>query len=314
MDDDPERELFETTTSERLDGILDYTRDPADPDRYDDSPTDFAWEGWQAARSLPHPDAERVAHSQVGDERPLPEPFGYVMQWPAPGGGDELVFSRTDAAGKAIGCVIRPVFVDHQMRSFAALPPDAGLVADLESSVEIAMAAAGMERGRRQDGEKRISELERLLTNASHRLLSADDRIVELERELRVEKQRHAASVEALDENRAQWEAEAGALKAERDAAFAMSKCECSAAEACANLVAANAARDAALAQLAEARAEAALLDWLQDCEHSLIRIEYMGSSDGYALETWNGKLLGQGPNLRAAVDAARTKAEGEPT
>lgn len=57
--------------------------------------------------------------TKLSEEQKLPEPFGYVMYWPKPGGGQELIFSRTDAAGKAIGCVVRPVWVDYQMRDFA---------------------------------------------------------------------------------------------------------------------------------------------------------------------------------------------------
>ncbi len=51
VSEEAERERFELVTSERLDGLLDYSRDPDCPDRYDDSSTDFAWEGWQAARA-----------------------------------------------------------------------------------------------------------------------------------------------------------------------------------------------------------------------------------------------------------------------
>ena len=45
------------------------------------------------------------------------------------------------------------------------------------------------------------------------------------------------------------------ALTAERDAAFAMSRCQCLDSECCANLVKANAERDAAVAEVARLRA-----------------------------------------------------------
>jgi hypothetical protein len=57
---------------------------------------------------------------QGSDTPALPEPFGYVMEWPAPGGGTESIFSRTDAAGRAIGCLIREVFSDFQVRALMA--------------------------------------------------------------------------------------------------------------------------------------------------------------------------------------------------
>lgn len=77
-------------------------------------------------------------------EPALPEPFGYVMEWPAPGGGgEELIFSRTDAAGKAIGCRIRPVFVDYQIRASRA-EGERELRAKLEALEKAYEVAAGV--------------------------------------------------------------------------------------------------------------------------------------------------------------------------
>src|ERR1700686_2257110 len=65
VDEASERELFEATLSERLDGMLDFTREDAlpYPDRYKEDITDFAWEAWLARAQLVAsvPAAEPVA-------------------------------------------------------------------------------------------------------------------------------------------------------------------------------------------------------------------------------------------------------------
>ena len=37
-------------------------------------------------------------------------PRGFLLHWPKPGGGRELIWSETDAAGVMIGCPVEPVY------------------------------------------------------------------------------------------------------------------------------------------------------------------------------------------------------------
>ena len=38
------------------------------------------------------------------------EPAGFLLHWPAPGGGREILWSKDGAAGRAIGCPVTEVF------------------------------------------------------------------------------------------------------------------------------------------------------------------------------------------------------------
>lgn len=38
------------------------------------------------------------------------EPAGFLLHWPAPGGGRDILWSRDGAAGHAIGCPVTEIF------------------------------------------------------------------------------------------------------------------------------------------------------------------------------------------------------------
>lgn len=46
----------------------------------------------------------------------LPEPDGYLLQWPTPGGGREHVWRDTDATAKAIGCPHEAMYGEGKVR------------------------------------------------------------------------------------------------------------------------------------------------------------------------------------------------------
>lgn len=51
-----------------------------------------------------------ATHLREDFEALMPEPFGYVLHWPRPGGGRDLLFSKSRKAGDAIGCKVTPVY------------------------------------------------------------------------------------------------------------------------------------------------------------------------------------------------------------
>jgi hypothetical protein len=51
-----------------------------------------------------------AATERAAKEEREHEPFGYVLHWPKIGGGRELLFDKSRAAGDAIGCKVTPVY------------------------------------------------------------------------------------------------------------------------------------------------------------------------------------------------------------
>ena len=112
---------------------------------------------------------------------------------------------------------------------------------------------------------------------------------------------------------------------AERDAAFKMSRCECGADEACANLAKLHSERDAlrgevadlktkleetlvsAISQASALRQDAARVDWLarQDLQDLSMGIVIDAPHDGDYYVSGDNDMSGYGPTFRAAIDAA---------
>lgn len=47
----------------------------------------------------------------------MPEPSGYLLDWPAIGGGVRQLFSPTRVAGDAIACKVQTMFSEDQVRA-----------------------------------------------------------------------------------------------------------------------------------------------------------------------------------------------------
>jgi len=58
------------------------------------------------------------------------EPAGFLLHWPAPGGGRDILWSRDGAAGHAIGCPVTEIFkaTDRAAHPAPVVPDDHPLV------------------------------------------------------------------------------------------------------------------------------------------------------------------------------------------
>ena len=64
---------------------------------------------------LPHPKrcewiANKLNEATGKPAAPVLTPRGYLLHWPSPRGGRELIWSERDSAGVAISCPVEPVF------------------------------------------------------------------------------------------------------------------------------------------------------------------------------------------------------------
>lgn len=52
----------------------------------------------------------RAALQDKGGDVRCYEPAGFLLHWPAPGGGREILWSKDGEAGRAIGCPVTEIF------------------------------------------------------------------------------------------------------------------------------------------------------------------------------------------------------------